>query len=110
MKIIYYKKERDDLITPTFGYTDHCFYVPEKDIILYKRNQIMGGKPEYKSTNKPELLAEAKQIEQMGMPRKLFTRFSRQKRFEYDDSKLDDIIKGSEDALKKGIEDLIRRL
>jgi hypothetical protein len=110
MKVIYYKKERDDLITPTFGYTDYCFYIPDKSIVLLKHTPIMWYQPDYKADNNPKLLEEANHVAQRDVQRKLFTSFSPPKIFDYDDSRLNTILKGPEDVLSKGIEELLRQI
>jgi len=110
MKVIYYKKERDDLITPTFGYTDYCFYIPDKSIVLLKHTPIMWYQPDYKADKDSKLLEEARQVAHRIVPNKLFTRFSHLKIFDYDDSRLNAILEGSEDVLGKGIEELLRQV
>lgn len=110
MKVIYYKKERDDLITPTFGYTDYCFYVPDKSIVLLKHTPIMWDKPHYKADKDPKLLEEANHVVQREVQRKLFMSFSPPKIFDYDDSRLNAILEGPEDVLGKGIEELLKKV
>jgi len=110
MKVVHYTKEKDNLITPSFSYTDECFYVPEQQIVLFKHSAVIWYPPEYNVSNSPELLEEAKQVTKGKPQKKIYLKFSGINEFDYDDSKLKSIIEGKEDERKKGIEELIKHI
>jgi hypothetical protein len=111
MKIIYYERERESFITPTFSFDEHCFYLPEKNVLLYRHNRSALDPLSYASTTDVKRLDEAKQVVENKLRRKGEMKFSGIKRFNYDSPGLQVILQGASDEpeLRKGIEELIKK-
>lgn len=113
MEVISYRKEKENFITPTFGYNDECFYIVDKGMILYKHSPVMAWsqKPEYVASKSLELLEEARQILGNNLSKKYGLNFSQIKAFYYNDSELQAMLEKKESGekiLRRGIEALIK--
>ena len=111
MEIISYTKENEDRITQFFNYAEECFYLPDQNIVLCKHSPIVWGHANYKTLSSSEVLEEARQTSANNLPKKRGLKFSKIKAFDYDYSKLLEIIEkkeGDEKILSQGIEALIK--
>lgn len=94
------------------SYAD-CFYIPDENVVLYRQRIGTFGGKDYSLTDKREILDEARAIEKNEPLGKANIAFSNVKEFEYDDSKIKELISNAESKselekkVQSGIEDLL---
>jgi hypothetical protein len=117
MQVIYFEKEHFSHIYYFQRYSEHCFYIPDKQLILYKKKPMLWDKPTYALTQSVDLLEEARKASQGRPPRIRGVVFSRAKKFDYDAPKLQAIIENaksneaiSNETISSGIEALLKKV
>ena len=115
MRVIYFRRDERWFHIHAGSYAA-CLYVPEENVILYKEQLGTFGGIYYSLTNNPKLLEEAKSIAEGRIPKKERVTFSDIKEFEYDSSKIWELIKKArikkrlETEVKCGIEELLKQV
>ena len=116
MKVIYFERNVRSPIHIHAGFYASCLYVPGGNIVLYKEQHGTFGGKDYSLTNKIEILKEAKFIAWGRIPHVEGVTFSNIKKFEYESSKLLELIKYArlkaklQTKVEGGIEDILKQI
>lgn len=114
MKVIYFERGARSPIHIHEGSYASCFYVPDENIVLYREQHGRFGGKDYLLTNRKEILEKARAIDENRTLNVDGVTFSNIKKFEYESSKLLELIKYAklkaklQTKVKAGIEDLLK--
>ncbi len=95
MKVVYFKRNARSPINIHAGYYADCFYVPDENLVLYKEQYGSFGGQDYSLTKKDRILKEARSLAKGKIPKAENVSFSDIKEFEYDSSKLLELIQNT---------------
>lgn len=115
MKVLHYIKESRTSNVHNSVYSV-CFFIPDKSIILYKKQEGTICKENYYITKRKKDLKEASQILEGQLKEEKGYCIFNVKEFEYDSGKLEEIVKSAnskeklEKKLKSYFEDMLKHL
>lgn len=116
MNVIYFERNARSSRHVHEGHYANCFYVPDENIVLYKEQHGTFGGEDYSLTDRAKSLEEAKSIASGRTPNVNGVTFSNIKKFEYESSKLLELIKNArlkaelQTKVESGIEDLLKQI
>ncbi len=115
MKVVYFKRNAPSGFHIHAGSYADCFYIPNENLVLYKEQHGSFGGQSYSLTDRAEILGQARAIAEGKIPNVKGVTFSDTKEFEYDNSKLQELMQNArlktelETKVKSGIEELLKQ-
>lgn len=116
MRVVYFKRNVRSPVHIHAGSYASCFYVPDEKVVLYREQHGTFGGKDYSLTDRVEILEEARNIAESKTPNVRNVTFSDIKEFEYESSKLRELIRNIrskselQTRVEAGIEDLLKQL
>ncbi len=116
MEIVYYKRNALSETNMHAGSYARCFFVPAENVLLYREQNGSFGGENYSITYEKEILQEANKIANGIIPDVTGVTFSDIKKFEYEKSRLQKLIKDArlkaelQTKVEAGIEALLKKI
>jgi len=116
MKVVYFNRNARSPIHIHAGSYANCFYIPNENLVLCKEQYGSFGGQDYFLTDRTKMLEEARAIAEGRTPSVEGVSFSDIKEFEYDSSRLRELIQNTrlktelQTKVKSGIEDLLKQI